>query len=88
MSTPRNPYPGEVTDAEWDFLLQTNEHAPQWAHNLREVFNALRYVAQTSYRWCMLPHDLPGWTVAYTDGWPPCLPFGMGSPSSACSSIN
>ncbi|MFO0878014.1 MAG: IS5 family transposase [Gemmataceae bacterium] len=69
MSTPRKPYPGDVTDAEWEFLLPNlllmKEDAPQRAHDLREVFNALRYVVKTGCQWRMLPHDLPDWTVAY-----------------------
>jgi transposase len=40
------------------------EDAPQRAHNLREVFNAIRYVVKTGCQWRMLPHDLPDWTVA------------------------
>ena len=39
--------------------------APQRGHDLREVFNAIRYVVKTGCQWRMLPHDLPEWTVAY-----------------------
>ncbi len=69
MSTTRKPYPSDVTDAEWEFLLPyltlMCEDAPQRAHDLREVFNAIRYVVRTGCQWRMLPHDLPDWTVAY-----------------------
>ena len=69
MSTTRKPYPSDVTDAEWEFLLPyltlMREDAPQRAHDLREVFNAIRYVVRTGCQWRMLPHDLPDWTVAY-----------------------
>jgi len=69
MSTTRKPYPSDVTDAEWEFLLPyltlMREDAPQRAHDLREVFNAIRYFVRTGCQWRMLPHDLPDWTVAY-----------------------
>jgi len=69
MDTPRKPYPSDVSDAEWEFLLPyltlMREDAPQRSHELREVFNALRYVVKTGCQWRMLPHDLPDWTVAY-----------------------
>ena len=69
MSTTRKPYPSDVTDAEWEFLLPyltlMRADAPQRAHDLREVFNAIRYVVRTGCQWRMLPHDLPDWTVAY-----------------------
>lgn len=69
MKTTRKSYPSDVSDGEWEFLLPyltlMREDAPQRAHDLREVFNALRYVVRTGCQWRMLPHDLPDWTVAY-----------------------
>jgi transposase len=69
MSATRKPYPSDVTDAEWEFLLPyltlMRADAPQREHDLREVFNAVRYVVKTGCQWRMLPHDLPDWTVAY-----------------------
>jgi transposase len=69
MSTTRKPYPSDVTDPEWEFLLPyvtlMRADAPQRANDLREVFNAVRYVVKTGCQWRMLPHDLPDWTVAY-----------------------
>jgi transposase len=69
MSTTRKSYPSDVADAEWEFLLPyltlMRADAPQRGHDLREVFNAIRYVVKTGCQWRMLPHDLPEWTVAY-----------------------
>lgn len=69
MSTTRKPYPSDVTDAEWEFLLPyltlMRVDAPQRDNDLRDVFNAVRYVVRTGCQWRMLPHDLPDWTVAY-----------------------
>ncbi len=48
MSTTRKPYPSDVTDVEWEFLLPyltlMREDAPQLEHALRDLFNALRCV--------------------------------------------
>ena len=45
----RKPYPSDVSDEEWCFaapyLALIDEHAPQRRHSLREVFNALRWLA-------------------------------------------
>jgi transposase len=39
--------------------------APQRDDPLREVFNALRYMARGGESWRMLPHDFPPWQVVY-----------------------
>jgi transposase len=65
----RKPYPSDVTDDEWNFvapyLALIREDAAQRVHRLREVFNAVRYLARTGGAWRMLPHDLPPWHVVY-----------------------
>ena len=62
-------YPSDVTDEEWAFvlpyLLLCREDSPQRKHDLRTVFNAVRYVARTGGQWRFLPHDLPPWYVVY-----------------------
>jgi transposase len=72
MSNPsgkRRSYPSDVSDEEWAFcapyLTLMTEQAPQREHDLREVFNALRYFVRAGCPWRMLPHDLPPWTVVY-----------------------
>ena len=51
----RKNYPSDVSDEEWEFVmpyltLMTLE-APQRTHDLREVFNALRWVVERSFAW-------------------------------------
>lgn len=69
MNTTRKSYPSDVSDAEWEFLLPyltlMRSDAPQRGHDLKEVFNAVRYVIKTGCQWRMLPHDFPDWTVVY-----------------------
>src|SRR5262245_1750196 len=65
----RQPYPSDVSDEEWAFvapyLALVPEDAPQRLHNLREVFNGLRWLVRAGASWRMLPHDLPPWAIIY-----------------------
>ncbi len=72
MSTPplsRKPYPSDVSDEEWAFvapyLMLLRDDAPQRRHDLREVFNGLRWLVRTGAEWRMLPHDFPRWDAVY-----------------------
>ena len=40
-------------------------HAPQRQHNLREVFNALRWIVRAGAPWRMMPNDFPPWEAVY-----------------------
>ena len=65
----RKPYPSDVSDAEWSFVLPyltlMRLDAPQRDHDLREVFDALRWIVRSGSEWRMLPHDLPPWAAVY-----------------------
>jgi transposase len=65
----RKPYPSDVTDEEWDFvapyLTLMSEDAPQREHELREVFNGMRYIVRGGLAWRMIPNDLPPWSIVY-----------------------
>jgi transposase len=69
MGVVRRGYPSDVTDEEWGFvlpyLLLCREDAGQREHDLREVFNAVRYVAKTGCPWRWVPGDLPPWAAVY-----------------------
>jgi transposase len=65
----RKPYPSDVRDDEWTFvapyLTLMKEDAPQREHELREVFNGLRWIVRTGAQWRMMPNDLPPWYSVY-----------------------
>ncbi len=69
MDTPRKPYPTDVSDEEWAFvapyLTLMAEGAPQRRHDLREVFNALRWLVRAGAPWRLLPNDLPPWPAVH-----------------------
>src|SRR5450432_3084982 len=65
----RKPYPTDVSNAEWDFVVPyltlMREDAPQREHDLREVFNGLRYIVRGGISWRMVPNDLPPWEIVF-----------------------
>jgi transposase len=69
MSTARRPYPTDVTDDEWAFaapyLALLRADAPQREHDLRDVFDALRWLVKAGCSWRLLPHDFPPWEAVY-----------------------
>ncbi|MCK6623738.1 MAG: IS5 family transposase [Anaerolineae bacterium] len=60
---------GDVNDDEWAFaapyLVLIREDAPQREHELREVFNGLRWLVRAGAPWRMMPNDLPPWYTVY-----------------------
>jgi transposase len=65
----RKPYPSDVSDEEWDFVVPyltlMKDDAPQREHELREVFNAMRWIVRTGSPWRYMPNDLPPWDAVY-----------------------
>jgi transposase len=66
---PRKPYPTDVSDEEWTFvapyLTLMTPDAPQRRHDLREVFNALRWIVRAGAPWRLLPTNFPPWEAVY-----------------------
>jgi transposase len=62
-------YPSDTTDEEWEFvasyLTLMKENAPQREYDLREVFDALRWMCRSGSPWRYLPHHFPPWQVVY-----------------------
>lgn len=69
MNTKRKPYPSDVSDDEWSFVVPyltlMRLDAPQRDHDLRAVFNALRWIVRAGAEWRMLPHDFPPWEAVF-----------------------
>ena len=55
----RKSYPSDVADDQWTFvapsLILMKEDAPQREHELREVFNSLRWIMRTGSPWRYMP---------------------------------
>jgi transposase len=65
----RCPYPSDVSDEEWEFVAPYLSLLPQTVaqrrHELREVFNAVRYIVRTGAPWRWLPTNFPPWEAVY-----------------------
>ena len=62
-------YPTDLTDTEWvliePWLPRPAKRGRRRSVDLREVLNAIRYLARTGCGWRMLPKDLPPWQTVY-----------------------
>ena len=72
--SPRNRYPSDVSDDEWEFiapyLTLLAPDALQRKYDLREVFNAVRYLVKTGAPWRYLPTNFPPWPAVYQQARP------------------
>ena len=66
---PPKPYPSDVSDEEWSFVVPyltlIRLDREQREHDLRAVFNALRWLVRSGAHWRMMPHDFPPWAAVY-----------------------
>lgn len=62
-------YPTDLTDEEWlfiqPFLPPVARRGRKPETDLRDVLDALRYLARTGGGWRMLPNDFPPWQTVY-----------------------
>lgn len=62
-------YPSDVSDEEWalvaPYLTLNREDSAHRQHDLRAVFNAVRYLVRTGVPWRWLPHEYPPWPSVY-----------------------
>ena len=62
-------YPSDLTDEEWARVEPVLPKAARTGRrrevDLREVLNAIRYLARTGCGWRMLPKDFPPWQTVY-----------------------
>src|SRR5437764_14552422 len=65
----RKPYPTDVSDDEWAFVVPyltlMTPDARQREHDLREVFNAVRWLARAGAGWRLMPTNFPPWAAVY-----------------------
>ena len=70
MLKPTRPaYPSDISDEEWAFmtpyLTLLREDCGQRRHDLREVFNAVRWAVRAGAPWRLIPHDFPPWAAVH-----------------------
>lgn len=66
----RKVYPSDVTDAEWSVLETVLPPAKATGrprkHSLREMVNAMFYLARSGCPWRYLPDGYPPWQTVYS----------------------
>ena len=65
----RQPYPSDMTDAQWELLEDLFPEAKTGRPrevSIRDVVDAIFYVNRTGVQWRYLPHDFPRWDVVYS----------------------
>src|ERR687883_1458648 len=65
----RRLYSTDLSDTEWVCLEEhlpspENDGRPR-VHSLREILDAIFYVARSGCAWRLLPHDFPPWKTVY-----------------------
>ena len=62
-------YPSDLTDEEWEriapLLPRPAKKGRKPEVDLREILNAIRYMARSGGGWRMLPRDFPPWQTVY-----------------------
>ncbi len=65
----RKHYPTDLTDKQWEIIEPLIPPEKPGGRprkkDMREIMNALFYVARTGCAWRMLPHDFPKWEIVY-----------------------
>lgn len=66
----RQPYPSDLSDAEWEILKPLLPKPKGFGHpvevDFREILNGIFYVQRTGCQWEMMPHDLPPYSTVYS----------------------
>ena len=69
MATPRQAYPTDLNDTEWNviapYLPEPKSSGRPREHPWREILNAIFYIVRGGCAWRLLPHDFPPWKTVY-----------------------
>lgn len=65
-TTERERYPSDLSDLQWDNIEHLFPHGDGSTgrprlYPVREIVNAVLYLARSGCAWRMLPHDFPPW---------------------------
>lgn len=57
-------YPTDLTDGQWS-KIEIFFTKRKRKHSLREIINALLYIAKSGVQWRLLPREYPNWKLVY-----------------------
>ena len=59
-------YPTDLSDSQWQFIKKTLQLSDRRRkHDLRSIWNAIRYLVKTGCQWRMLPLNFAKWQLVY-----------------------
>ncbi len=58
-------YSTNLSDSQWNAILDILQDFRKRKHSLREIFNAIFYLLKTGCQWRLLPHCFPSWKLVY-----------------------
>lgn len=58
-------YPSNLSDSQWNTILEILGDKRKRKHDLREIFDAIFYLLKTGCQWRMLPCGFPKWELVY-----------------------
>lgn len=62
MTKPKQAYPTDLNDTEWEIVMQYLPHESTTGrpreHGWRVILNAIFYLLRTGGSWRMMPHDM------------------------------
>jgi putative transposase len=58
-------YPTNVSDDQWQFILNFLDTKRSRKYELREIVNAILYMVKSGCQWRMLPKDFAPWKLVY-----------------------
>jgi putative transposase len=58
-------YPTNLTENQWQFMINFLNSNRKRKHNIREIFDAIFYLLKSGCQWRMLPLHFPPWNTVY-----------------------
>ena len=58
-------YPTNLSDSQWQYISKFLDTKRSRKYELREIVNAILYVAKAGCHWRMLPGDFAPWKLVY-----------------------
>ncbi len=58
-------YPTDLADNHWQVIQNILKDTRKRKHELKEIWNALLYIAKSGCQWSMLPTNFPKWQLVY-----------------------
>ena len=58
-------YPSNLSDSQWNTILEILQDNRKRQHDLKEIFDAIFYLLKTGCQWRMLPFNFPKWELVY-----------------------